>query len=133
MEFEKAAACKVQTAASTCCLAFFKMSFTKGTLYRSKAFLFLENIMITKLKDVILKIHFEPRSTPFIRSRAMKSSTGRLVLPISPITSAPICIKNTMTQITTKVTQFALANAAVDWIIARTPKNAAIPYIINTV
>ncbi|WP_157804237.1 hypothetical protein [Lysinibacillus xylanilyticus] len=32
MELEKAAACKIQTAAPKGCLAFFKMSFTKGTL-----------------------------------------------------------------------------------------------------
>ncbi len=31
MELEKAAACKIQTAAPKGCLAFFKMSFTKGT------------------------------------------------------------------------------------------------------
>ena len=30
---EKAAACKIQTTASRSCLTFFKMSFTKGTLY----------------------------------------------------------------------------------------------------
>ena len=33
MEFKKANACKIQTAAPTSCLTFFKMSFTKGTLY----------------------------------------------------------------------------------------------------
>jgi len=40
MAFEKAAACKIQTAASTSYLAFFKMSFTKGTVYLYIRFFF---------------------------------------------------------------------------------------------
>lgn len=47
MEFKKAAACKIQTAASTSCLTFFKMSFAKGTLYFNPITSFLlQNFLI---------------------------------------------------------------------------------------
>jgi hypothetical protein len=50
VEFKKAAACKIQTAASTSCLGFFKMSFTKGTLYHCLGFYnFLINGKLTDL------------------------------------------------------------------------------------
>ena len=38
---KKATACEIQTAASTSCLGFFKMSFTKGTLYERKVLFFM--------------------------------------------------------------------------------------------
>lgn len=41
MEPKKDAACKVQTASPSSCLAFFKVSFTKGTVYYINALLFL--------------------------------------------------------------------------------------------
>ncbi|MNW64713.1 hypothetical protein D3C74_430170 [compost metagenome] len=59
--------------------------------------------------------------------RIRKLITGLLVLLTSPMTSAPTWRKNIMIQMTTNVTQFASNMAAEDWIIARTPKNAAIP------
>ena len=50
----------------------------------------------------------------FIRIRLIRPRIGRLVLPTSPMISAPICMKHIMTQITTKVTQLASYMATED-------------------
>ncbi|MNR39454.1 hypothetical protein D3C85_1576650 [compost metagenome] len=70
----------------------------------------------------------EPRSgLTFTRILSRKSINGRLVLLMTPVISAPICRKKSITQITTNVTQFASYKDADVWITARTPKKAAMP------